>query len=111
MWVKILFLSILYISTEQYSALECEIHKKKLRISIFNNKYVIEKESVVANFVFLTNTGIIIIIIIIIMSLFKEDDIFSNNTNLTYGPHYKTNKTNKIYTLCTVQNLKSCTLY
>ena len=53
----------------------------------------------------------VIIIIIIIMSLFKEDDIFSNNTNLTYGPHYKTNKTNKIYTLCTVQNLKSCTLY
>ena len=54
---------------------------------------------------------IIIIIIIIIMSLFKEDDIFSNNTNLTYVPHCKTNKTNKIYTLCTVQNLKSCTLY
>ena len=29
---------------------------------------------------------IIIIIIIIIMSLFKEDDIFSTKTNLTYGP-------------------------
>ena len=29
------------------------------------------------------------------MSLFKEDDIFSNNTNLTYGPHCKTNKKNK----------------
>ena len=28
-----------------------------------------------------------IIIIIIIMSLFKEDNIFSANTNLTYGPH------------------------
>ena len=28
----------------------------------------------------------IIIIIIIIMSLFKEDDIFSTKTNLTYGP-------------------------
>ena len=29
---------------------------------------------------------IIIIIIIIIMSLFNEDNIFSNYTNLTYGP-------------------------
>ena len=29
---------------------------------------------------------IIIIIIIIIMSLFKEDDIFSTETNLTHGP-------------------------
>ena len=30
---------------------------------------------------------IIIIIIIIIKSLFKEDNIFSVSTNLTYGPH------------------------
>ena len=30
---------------------------------------------------------LIIIIIIIIMSLFKEDNIFSASTNLTYGPH------------------------
>ena len=29
----------------------------------------------------------LIIIIIIIMSLFKEDNIFSASTNLTYGPH------------------------
>ena len=28
-----------------------------------------------------------IIIIKIIMSLFKEDNIFSASTNLTYGPH------------------------
>ena len=30
---------------------------------------------------------LLLIIIIIIMSLFKEDNIFSASTNLTYGPH------------------------
>ena len=28
-----------------------------------------------------------VFVIIIIMSLFKEDNIFSASTNLTYGPH------------------------
>ena len=36
---------------------------------------------------------IIIIIIIILMSLFNEDNIFSTNTNLTYGPRWKTYRT------------------
>ena len=39
----------------------------------------------------------LIIMIIIMMSLFNEDNIFSNHTNLTYGP-VKSKNTYKTYT-------------
>ena len=58
---------------------------------------------------------IIIIIIIIIMSLFKEDDIFSTKTNLTYGPLKSKTYINIVIYICsrydvwnTYQNMYIC---
>ena len=41
------------------------------------------------------------IIIIIIISLFKEDDIFSSQTNLTYGPLKSKTYINIVIYICT----------
>ena len=43
----------------------------------------------------------VLIIIIIIMSLFKENDIFSTKTNLTYGPLKSKTYMNMVIYICT----------
>ena len=42
-----------------------------------------------------------LILIIIIMSLFKEDDLFSTKTNLTYGPLKSKTYMNNVIYICT----------
>ena len=53
----------------------------------------------------------VIIIIIIIMSLFKEDDIFSTKTNLTYGPLKSKTYINMVIYICTKYDVWNTYIY